>query len=413
MNLYASIKNKLSIVLILLFSLGGQFRIYAQTKQDLEKKKKQLQQDIDYTNKLLSETKKDKKLSLNQLVTLNKKIGMRQELINTINHEIRLMDRQINDNNLAIKELETELNKLKDEYARMIYFAFKNQDAYSKLMYVFSAKDFDQAYMRLKYLQQYSGFRKKQAEEIDSTKMKLSDKIKELEQKKQQKRQLLTNEEQEKLNLKKEKNEQEGALNELQAKEQKLKKELEQKKRDAEKLQKAIQKIIEEEIRAAREKTAKENKGSGGYAFNEETKQLSKNFASNQRKLPWPLIQSIVNDHFGQHPHPLMPQIMLDNSGVDLSTTKGAIVRAVFEGEVTSIAGIPGAGKVVIVRHGEYLSVYANLKDVYVKQGDKVDTKQNIGTVLFNENEDKTELHFEIWKGQTPLDPEQWLFKGA
>ncbi len=382
-----------------------------QTKKDLENKKKQLQQEIEYTNQLLAETKKNKKLSLTQLVTLNKKISQREELIATINSEIGILNKQINENNQSINKLQNDLTKLKAEYAKMIYYAYKNQDAYNRLMFVFASKDFEQAYMRLKYLQQYSEYRHKQAEMITHTQKSLNEKVQELEVKKSDKRVLLGSQESEKQNLTTEKTEKEQVFSQLQQQESKLKKDLEKKKKDAEKLQQAIQRAIEKELEKAQGEAVKENKPKPQkLILTPESQQLSNSFASNKGKLPWPVIKGIVSEHFGVHPHPLMPNIDINNNGVDISTSTGSLTRAVFDGEVKAVVNMPGTGQFILVRHGEFLTIYSNLKDVYVKVGDKIKTKQNIGSILFDDDDNKTVLHFEIWKGQTKLDPEDWLF---
>ncbi|MBN8702805.1 MAG: peptidoglycan DD-metalloendopeptidase family protein [Bacteroidetes bacterium] len=386
--------------------------VSAQNKKDLEGKKKALQDEIKYTNELLKETKKNKKLSLNQLVTLNKKINIRQELIYTINSEIKIINKQISENNKSIAALEADLKKLKEEYAKMIYFAYRNRDSYGKLMFVFASKDFNQAYLRLKYFQQYSDYRKKQAAIISQTQVDLNVQIAQLEQRKTEKTSLLSSEQQEKINLDTEKKEKEEVLVQLQDKEKQLKKELEKKKKDAEKLQAAIQRIIEEEIKKAREKAKEEKRPeSKSLVLTPESQQLSNTFSNNKGKLPWPVIKGIITERFGIHPHPLMPDIEVSNNGLDISTTKGALARAVFEGEVTGVTSVPGIGNVVIIRHGEFLSVYSNLNKVFVKAGDKIKTKESIGNINFNEDQSATELHIEIWKGQTKLDPEQWLVK--
>ena len=405
-------KVYIALFLCLFISTGISF---AQTQKDskaeLENKKKQLQRDIDYTNELLNETKKNKKLSLNQLVTLNKKISAREELIATINSEIAILDKQVNEKNNNIKKLQSELDKLKEEYAKMIYYAYKNQNSYDRLVFIFASEDFEQAYMRMKYLQQYSTFRKKQAEAITGKRQELNNKVQELETKKADKRVLLSSEVAEKHSLSEEKTEKEIVVSELQKQESELKKEIEKKRKDAQKVQLAIQRIIQKEIDDANKpkpdgvKRPKSDK----LVLTPESQELSNSFASNKGKLPWPVAKGIICERFGTHPHPLMPNIDVNNNGVDICTNNGALARAVFEGVVTGVANIPGAGQIVIIRHGEFLSVYANLKDVYVKGGDKITTKQNIGNIIHDDDQSKTILHLEIWKGQTKLDPEDWL----
>ena len=228
------IKKNISSSLLILFWLlmlliAKPSAAQKQTKKDLENKKKQLQNEIEYTNQLLAETKKNKKISLNQLVTLNKKITVREELIYTINSEIKILNKQINQNNETIKGLQNEYVKLKNEYAKMIYYAYKNQDAYSRLMFVFASKDFEQAFMRLKYMQQYNDYRHKQAEIIIKSKRNLDEKVQGLETQKSSQRVLLSSEQAEKSNLNSEKTEKEQVFSKLQVQEGKLKKDLEKK----------------------------------------------------------------------------------------------------------------------------------------------------------------------------------------
>lgn len=407
-------KNLLFYCLFSCFILTSSVVSFAQKqgRKDLENKKKELQKEIEYTNQLLTETKKNKKLSLNQLVTLNKKISAREELISTINSEIRILNKQIAEKNESIKSLQKELNKLKAEYAKMIYYAYKNQNAYSKLMFVFASKDFEQAFMRLKYLQQYSLYRKKQADMILATKADLDVKVQELESKKSEQRSLLNNEQSEKQNLTSEKKEKEQIFSSLQQQESKLKKDLEKKKKDAEKLQQAIQREIQKELEKIQKQAVSENKPKPErLVLTPESQLLSNSFASNKSKLPWPVIKGIISERFGVHPHPLMPNIDVNNNGVDITTSNGALARAVFDGEVKAVVNMPGSGQFILVRHGEFLTIYSNLQEVYVKVGDKVKTKQNIGVILLDNEESKTVLHFEIWKGQIKLNPEEWLSK--
>lgn len=403
--------SRLSNYILVLVTVVLQQALFAQSKKELENKKKQLQKEIKQTESLLEETKKSKKLSLNQLVTLNKKISVREQLIQTIQAEIRIAEKQIKENKDVITSLENDLQKLKEEYARMIYYAYKNQDAYSRIMFVFSAQDFSQAYRRLKYMQQYSYYRQKQAEMIEKTQELLNKKNAELEEKKRQKQQLLGIEEQEKQVLAKEKSEQEKTLTQLQEQEKELLKKIKEKEQEQKQLQLAIQRIIEEEIRKSREKAKTDGTkpAEKGLTLTPEAQKLSNTFEANKGKLPWPVAEGIITGKHGEQPHPVLKGITIKNNGVDISTKKDAPVRAVFEGEVTGLATVPGFGKVVMIRHGEYLSVYSNLRDVLVKKGDKIKTKQNIGVVETDDN-GKTEVHFEIWKGSTLMNPETWLY---
>lgn len=411
---------------------------FSQTKQTLENKKKKLSEEINQINSLLNETKVGKKTSLNQLVAINKKISIREELISTIVAEIHQLNRGIKQNEKEINKLKDNLAKLKAEYARMIYFAQRNRDSYSRLVFIFASGDFNQAYMRLKYFQQYSQFRKQQAQEIMDAQTLLIAKINELKEKRHEKNLLLGNEEEEKGNLNKEKQDQEIVLTELQKKEQELKSELEKKKRDAENLQLAIKKLIADEIKRKAEEAAKaeaaliakkspekknvkptktkENKEVKKDVtipeLSEEAVELSNDFANNRGKLPWPVTKGYICEPYGEHEHPAIKGFMMFNNGVEICSSMGSQARAVFEGEVTAISISPTGGKLVIIRHGEYLSVYSNITDITVKTGEKVSLKQSIGTVLHNEDEGKSSLNLQIWKGQKTMDPADWLLRG-
>ncbi len=434
-------KSKLTLLLLLI--LG--FQVTAQTKKDLEKKKSQIQKEINVTNKLLDETKKNKKLSLNQLVTLNQKITMREELINTINSEITYTDVLIDRTSNTIAKLQKEIKLLKEEYAKMIYYASKNQNSYDRLMFVFSAEDFNQAFRRMKYFQQYSDYRKKQAVLILTKQTELSGKLTDLSVKKVDQQNLLQNKEQEKQHLTVEKSEKEVVLAGLQSKEKQLKEDLRKKQEDATKLQAAIQRIIEDEIRKAREEAikaekarekarkekekrtpvntknpaaskditapVKENKVTeNGYSLTPEAQKLSENFEANRARLPWPVGEGVITSSFGEHEHPILKGVKVKNNGIDIATKEGAQVRSVFEGEVSGVVSIPGAGKAIIIRHGEYLSVYSNLSDSFVLKGDKIKTKQYIGAAL-TDDDNKTEVHFEIWKGSITQNPAAWIYR--
>jgi septal ring factor EnvC (AmiA/AmiB activator) len=423
------------------------------SKRDLENKKKKINEEIREINSMLSETKANKKSSIGALVNINMKLEKRQELINTINAQLAELNRGIKHNENESQQLKNNLEKLKREYARMIVFAQRNQDAYSVLMFIFAAESFNQAYSRLKYIQQYSEFRKKQALEIINTQTSLIAKLNELKGQRTEKNVLLGNEKAEKKILSNEKSEQEQVLTDLQKKEKDLKAELEKKKEDAIQLQLAIKRLIEEEIRrkaeeaakaeAAKTLAAKKSKEAKAKAekkkksktgktvpnkteeknladakseknpavpeLSEEAEALSADFSNNRGKLPWPVAKGVICETYGEHEHPAIKGFMMFNNGLEICATKGTQARAVFDGEVTSIAVSPTGGKLVIIRHGEYLSVYCNLSDIVVKTGQKINVKQVIGTVLYNEEEDKTSMNIQIWKGQKTMDPGGWL----
>lgn len=409
----------LLLVTALLFFQKG---LAQKTKEKLQDDKTKLEKDIAYTNKLLAETKKNKQISLNQLIILNNKINQREDLIGTINTEIGDIDGLIIISSNETYKLSSELKRLKEEYAKMIVFAYKNRNAFTRLMFLFASSDLNQAYLRLKYLQQYTLYRRKQAGLILQSAIILNDKISKLKDIKSGKSTLLKSEEVEKTLLAQEKDEKNTAVKKLQQKEKDLLKTIKQKEKESKKLQQSIETLISDEIKKATEKskvstsTATTNTTSKTVTttskelgLSDADITLSNSFASNKGKLPWPTEKGVVTSTFGVHPHPVLTDIKVKNNGIDISTSAGSKARAVFDGKVTGIVSIPGANKAVIVRHGEYLTVYSNLTDVYVKSGDAIKTKQSIGLIFTDTDDSKTELHFEVWYGKILTDPMNWL----
>jgi murein hydrolase activator len=408
-----AIRRSSKLCLLLLFITFSTFAA-AQTKKELEKRKEDLRKEIEYTNKLLNEVQKNKQATLSTLTTLRKKISARVELIRTINQEINLYNEEIDKVTDEIRELEQEIGRLKEEYAKMIYFAYINQNAYQRLAFIFASHDFNQAYKRIKYLQQYGAYRQEQAKQIEKKQQDLVVKKEKLEIEKQQKSQLLSSEEKERKLLDSERNEQLSMISKLQESEKNLRKKLKEKQQAEAKLNKAIENIINKEIEAARKKALAAGKkdvtAANALSMTPEAARLSANFAGNRGKLPWPVEQGVITGTFGEHPHPVLAGIKTKNNGIDINTKKGAVARAIFDGEVTGVVIIPGSNKAVIIRHGEYLSVYSNLDEVYVRMGEKVTIKQPLGLVHSNEEDSRTELHLEIWQNTTKLNPATWLY---
>lgn len=403
------------------------------SKTSLEKKKKKLEQEIQLINQMLKETSINKKLSISQIIILKKKLEMREELIQTIQQEIAKTNNEIEKTNQNIDALQKDLKKLKSEYARMLQLAqkkhsFKNFD---DLIFLFSAQDFYQAYQRLKYIQEYSRYREKQGKEIIAHQKKLEEQVQLLQQQLAEKQQLLGQEEQEKQTLAQEKQEEEQELQQIQKKEKELRAELEKKKKQAQELQLAIKKLIEEEIKRKKEEAekmaklkAEKEKEKTSIKIKEKNKESEKpmvpilskeaeitgnNFELNKGKLPWPISSGFICANYGEYEHPAIKGFVMFNNGIELCSNQPMKVHSVFNGEVTGIALSPMGGKLVIIRHGEYLTVYSNLQEVYVKQGDKVNAKQVIGTVMYNTDENKYSLNFQVWKGQKTMDPKGWL----
>ena len=409
-----SCKSAQKVLLTLLLSVLLTYPTQAQdSKKKLEQQKAKIEEEIQYTNKLLDQTKKSKQVTLEQLVMINKQINKREELIGSISYEIVKLDNQINSTADTIKQLNQTIQKLQDEYARMIYFAQKNQGSYSRLMFIFSAKDFNQAYQRTKYFQQYSSYRQNQVRVIKESQEELNKKRTLLEVQRKEALVLKKMEESEKQKLSKEKSAQDQAVQKLSKQEKELLKKIKDNEKAARRLQKAIEDLIAAELEKARKAAKKsgtaptpENK----FALTPAEMQLSSNFASNRGRLPWPTERGVIAATFGEHAHPVLKGIKTKNNGVDIATEKGHIARSIFDGEVSSTMTLPNYHNVVIIRHGEYLTVYSNLDQLYVKKGDKVKIKERIGVIHTDDN-GKTTMHFELWHGKTLQNPELWILK--
>ncbi len=421
------------ILFFLLLSLT--IAAFAQNSEDLKRRKKELSREIELLNKSLRQTSNTKKLSLKQINSLNAEIHLREEKIATINSEINLLDNQISDNTNTVYTLQGQLNQLKKEYAGMVRFAFKNQNAYNKLMFVFAADNFNQGYKRLKYLSQFTQYRKKQAEYIKKTQNLLQIKIVELDHNKKEKSTLLEDEQEEKESLGEKKNKQAEVLSKLSKQEKQLAQQLANKKRESTRLNQAIQTAIAREIEAARKreeariaaantktladakaksnntktvkvKTTTVSKGSSVLVSTPEAASLSSSFLGSRGSLPWPVATGTVVEGYGLHNYGV--NVTIENNGIDIKTTKGAIVRAVYSGKVTTIKDI-GGSLAVLINHGEYFTVYSNLRSVSVAQGQKVTAKQAIGTVITDPSDGTSQVHFEVRKGAAPLNPSSWL----
>jgi septal ring factor EnvC (AmiA/AmiB activator) len=403
-------KKRFSVItmylLILLTSLSVD--AFSQTSMStLKKRKEQNEKDIAYTNTLINNTVKNKKVSLGRLNLLNQRIRSRQALINSIEAEISHIGNQIQQKKRDISKLEDELEKLKKQYAKVIVYAHKQKNSYEKLMFLLSSKDFNQAYKRYKYLQQFSEYSRKQGKTIGEKKASIEAKIVELNKVKNEKEDLLAQKTDENRKLSAEKSQQSVLVQNLKKREKQLRDDLRKQKRYAQKLQKEIQKIIERQARLAK----KSSKSTGKYSITPEDKTLSLSFDKNKGKLPWPTKTGFISEKFGEHPHPVLKHVTVRNDGVNITTDSKSDCRSVFKGEVTHILSMPGLNNVVIIRHGEFFSVYSNLATVNVKKGDIVQSKEKIGVVYTDSSQDQTVLKFQLWKGSTKLNPAQWLYR--
>ncbi len=401
--------NKISyIILLIVFGFVGYNTALSQSKTDLENKKKKTLEEISYTNKLLKQTKESQKESYNSLLLISKNINSRKDLIQNINDEVSYYNQRVVETELIITIMQDDIEILKQKYANMIKVAWKNQNKYNDIMFVLSAEDFNQTYLRLKYMQQLAEFRKKQFLAINSVKAVLEIQIAKLNEAKLAKTRLLNEEKKESQKLIKEQQNKETTLANLKSQEQELKNKLQEQQKQMAQLQREIEKLIAEE--------AKRSSGSktGKYELTPAEKIVSANFDKNKGRLPWPVERGVITSSFGKQTHPILRNITLDNKGVDITTTTGSTARAIFDGEVRKVISIPGAQNGVIIRHGQYLSVYTNLDNIYVSVGEMVVTKQALGVIHTDKTENKTVLHFEIWKVMqvsTPMNPNYWLAK--
>jgi len=380
---------------------------WAQSKKSLERKKRQTQKEINYTNKLLKETRNTRKSSYNQLLLIEKKIDLRNTLIQNILQEQEQLKREIAENNKTIESLESDLKQIKEEYAKMLRFAYQHRNTNDVILFIFSAESFNQAYKRMKYIQQYSEYRKKQAKVIEETQEVLNKRIANLETQKKKLDLLIEEHTQESIALRVEKSTQNSIVLSLQSEEQKLRKKLKRYQKEKIKIQNAIAAIIRREAEKAKAK----NKKSSYDALTPEQKLISTKFGENKGRLPWPVQRGIITYKYGIHPHPVLKEVKEKKNGVGISTTKGSFARSIFDGTVTNILPLSGNNNAIMIKHGEYITVYVNIKEVMVTVGQKVKAKQEVGVIYTNPDDQKTTLELQVWKGTTLQNPIYWITK--
>ena len=395
--------------------------IYAQkSRKDLEDRRKTLIKEIESTNKLLDDTRRSQQATLNRYYTLQNQIQKRVQLIATLQEEIKLADESIERSTEVIAALSSDIEHLKSEYALMARKAYRMKLGNDAMSFLLSSKSLNEAFKRWRYLKQYDAYRQKQAHLIVETQKTLSKKSQNIESHKHEKEQLLVSHVSQKNILSQEMNDSNHLLEKLKEDENKLKNELDIKKRAHEDLNKAIEKIIIAEIERKKEqaRTAPPPSRTSSAATtatktvpldSPETILLSSNFIKNKDKLPWPVQNGAVVSFFGKQIHPDLKKIEILNNGIDIKTENQAVVRAVFEGEVLGMQFIPGNNYMVIIRHGNYYTVYSNLEEVSVKRGEKVVTKQEIGKAGMDKISNHYELHFEVWREKERQDPVKWL----
>lgn len=390
------------IIICLVMSILAGNRSLAQTKSQLEEEKRINLEEMENSANLLKQTQDTKKENIGQIQIINRRINLRGQIIESIEKETKLLDEEINERNKLVMEMEKDLEMLKSEYAKLILFSYKNRNKYDKVIFLFSAESFNQAYKRLRYVKQFVKFRRKQSEGIRNLQGKVIYEINDLDTKKNQKLSLAEEKKSENRNLKKEINQKNNIVARLKKKEYELKAQIAEKKKINERIEKEITEII----------TAEAKKLKNASIYNQltpEERLISNNFMENKGRLPWPTEKGVITEHFGVHPHPVLKGITIENNGVDIVTTQGAEARALFDGVVSKVIAILGANYTVIIRHGNYLTVYQNLVNVKVKKGDIIRVKQAIGTIYTDKETNITMLHIEIWKELQKQNPEEWL----
>lgn len=388
--------------IFILFLFFANVDTFAQQKDYIERKRKEALKDIENTQSILNEVSKNKNSSVERLKLIDKQISARTSLLNNLSTEIESKDKEISEQQLLIFSIENDIKAIKSLYAKLIFIAYKKHRKGNYITYILSADNFGQAYKRLMYIRQYSYFRKKQLATIEEIRSNLNIRKRELEISKTTKQSLLKEKEKEIIKLDSEKKTKDEEYKQLVKKEGQLKRELAEKTKIANKLQREIEALIKMELAKKKTEVPKAR---------EENRVLTGNFKENRGRLPWPTDKGIIINPFGEQNHPVLKGVVVQNNGVDISTQSNAKVYSVFEGEVKRVFSFLGANYTVIVRHGEYLTLYQNLANVSVKVGDRIKARQEIGSLFSESNARTSVLHLEIWEESNKLNPEVWLSK--
>ena len=393
--------------IFLLLSAGN---LSAQTtRESLEKKRVELRNEIRRINELRSSNKQKERSVLSQVEDLDQQIRSTENLIKVTNQQANLLTNQINANTNKISRLREELEQLKEDYARMIEKSYKSKSSQSRIMFLLSSENFLQAYKRLQYMKQYTNYRKQQGDEIKVRTEELQELNADLADQKEAKDALIAENRQTRTQLEKNKKAQQDLMQNIRSKEGEFAAQIRQKQQEINKIDAQIEKMIRESI-------AKSNEESGSternvYELTPAAKALAADFVKNKGRLPWPVRSGVVTSRFGRQPLPVVKSISINNNGVNIDTDSGGKARAVFNGTVSEVQVLKGANKAVMVRHGDYITIYDNLEKVYVKRGDVVSTGQELGAVATSRTSGKTTLHFLIYKNMQKMDPADWILE--
>ncbi|MDG1653216.1 MAG: peptidoglycan DD-metalloendopeptidase family protein [Flavobacteriaceae bacterium] len=401
---------KRRLVFLALFWIGialGQTTTKRQ--QDLEAQRIRLKKEIKQINALLFSSTKTRKNVVTEVEDLQVKMKVREELIKVTNAQVNLLTRKITLNERNISTQRKELEALKADYAKMIQNSYESKSLQNRLMFLFSSENFLQAYKRIQYLKQYTKFRRKQGIAIGEKTQLLQQLNKVLIEEKSKKVSLVNENKAVQNQLKKERENQEKLIQRLKRKELSLSAQISKKEKESRAIDKEIDRLIKEAIAASNKAAGKSGKKS--FELTPEAKLIAANFEANRGRLPWPLEKGVVVQGFGRQQHPVVKTTTIQSNGVTIATAPSAQVRAVFEGVVMSVVTFKGSNPSVLIRHGNYITVYKNLGKLYVKKGDKVKAKQSIGEVFTNKKTGKTEIQFSLFNNVKVLNPKGWIYQ--
>ena len=399
---------KYSICFLLILSTSLSWGQEEERQRKLEAQKERLQEEIREQEKLFQNQKTKKKSVAKVVVQQTVKINLQQKLINTSSKQAKVLGNSMYINQINVNKLKKELVILKEDYAKMIVKSYKSRSEQSKAMFLLSSENFLQAYKRAQYMKQYSSFRKMQGEEIKSKTIELEKFNSKLSVQKQEKVKLIAESEKEKQVLVKDKLEQQRLLSLIKKDKVKIIAEIKRKQKETKAIERQIERLIRESI-AATNKKAGNTTNTTTFVLTPEAKELANDFKTNRGRLPWPVEKGLLTKKFGRQPHPLEPSIMIESSGIDISSERGAKARSVFSGEVSDVQMAPNGSATIMIRHGDYTTTYSNIGKIFVRKGDKVSTKQALGEVYFNENTGKAILKFLIYQNTTKLNPQSWI----
>ena len=395
------------ILSILALSVLVVLPLLSQTVAELEERRRKALKDLEVTSSLISKTEEEKKTSLSQINILRVEINARQSLINVMNDELKNIDRNIGQLRREAQQQQTEMDKLKDEYAKLMYHSYYKKTKYETLMFILSANSFAESYRRYRYVQQYAEFAQNKAREIEKVKVELETKLGEIEKARLERVAVLNARRNENAKLQTEQRRQNTIVSQLSRKEKDLRRDLKKQQDQANAINRRIDQLIAEEARKSQKAQAA---GTQEFALTREQQLLSGGFEKNQGRLPWPVERGVIVGRFGVQAHAVLKHVTTDNKGIYIQTAPNSDARAVFEGEVTQRFSIPGSNYTVIVRHGNYRTVYSNLTNIYVKVGDNIKARQAIGRIFVdNEDDNKSVLYFQVWKERDIQNPENWI----